>query len=356
VSDTQSTAGGGRPTGAADRVYLRPLTRGPGGPDAGYLLAGGWQRFSQCEVIARGGMRRTVSAEAARDLAPDLFARLIEPRAAVAGITLDRPRLMGIVNVTPDSFSDGGAYLEADAAVAHGLGLRAAGADILDIGGESTRPGAAPVEPDEEIARIQPVIEKLAAAGAAVSVDTRRARVMQLAAEAGAALLNDVSGLRFDPRAAATVAELGLPVVIMHSRGTPEDMNRLTGYGDLVPDVFDELAGAVEAARAAGVPGERIVVDPGIGFAKTAAQSAALLADLAVFHGLGCPLLVGASRKSFIDVLTGESRPERRLAGSLAAALWAVRQGAQILRVHDVAETAQALAVWSAIDNAPAGG
>jgi dihydropteroate synthase len=275
------------------------------------------------------------------------------PPPTWAGLTLDRPRVMAVLNVTPDSFSDGGRHADP---VAAGLAMAADGADIIDVGGESTRPGAAPVPPDQEQARILPVIRALAAHGILVSVDTRNAATMRAAHAAGAAIVNDVSGLAHDPAAAATVAGLGCPVVLMHMRGTPADMTRRAQYADVIAEVTAELAARRDAALTAGIRPEAIALDPGIGFAKRAEHSIALLRGLRHLARLGHPLLVGVSRKSFIGTLSQETQPDRRLGGSLAAGLFAVAQGAAILRVHDVRETEQALRVWQALlpDQAPA--
>lgn len=266
--------------------------------------------------------------------------------AVWAGLTLDRPRIMGILNVTPDSFSDGGDHTDP---VAAGLALAAAGADIIDVGGESTRPGAHPVSPELEQDRILPVVRALAYSGLLVSVDSRNASTMRAALHAGAAIINDISGLTHDPDAGAVVAEAGCPVVLMHMRGTPATMNAQAQYSDVVQEVKAELASRVQAAQAAGIAPGQIVLDPGIGFAKLAPQSITLLQGLGELTDLGYPLLVGVSRKSFIGHLSGEPDASRRLGGSLAAGVFSVMQGASILRVHDVRETAQALRVWHAL-------
>jgi dihydropteroate synthase len=266
-----------------------------------------------------------------------------------AGLTLDRPRLMGIVNVTPDSFSDGGLHLDPAAAIAAGERMADEGADILDIGGESTRPGAAPLPPEEELRRVLPVVRALAAKGHLVSIDTRHAATMAAALDAGAAIVNDVSALTHDAASLPLVAARGAAVVLMHMRGTPDTMNKLTDYDDLVGDVERYLAERLAACRAAGLTDDRLCIDAGIGFAKTAEQSAQLIGATARFRRLGVAVLVGASRKSFIGRLSKGEPADRRLPGSLAAALAAAEAGAQILRVHDVAETAQALRIWQAI-------
>ena len=266
-----------------------------------------------------------------------------------AGLSLDRPRIMGVLNVTPDSFSDGGEYTDPQTAIAAGLAMVAAGADVIDVGGESTRPRSQPTSPDVEQARILPVIRGLASAGVRVSVDTRHAATMAAALDAGASIVNDVSALAFDPASAALVAVRGCPVVLMHMRGDPADMYAHAKYDDVVQDVRCELVERIAAAERAGVAHEQIAIDPGIGFAKKPAQSMELLRRLPELASLGYPILVGVSRKSFMASVTGEVDPRRRLPGSLAAGLFALSRGAAILRVHDVAETVQAIRVWRAL-------
>lgn len=253
---------------------------------------------------------------------------------------------MGILNVTPDSFSDGGLHWDVGRAVASGLQMIADGAAILDIGGESTRPGAAPVPLEEELRRVVPVVTRLVGGGVPLSVDTRNATVMSAALDAGATVVNDVSALRHDPASLPLVAARGCPVVLMHMRGTPETMGSLTHYSDVAAEVAAELGACVVRAEAAGVRRINIAVDPGIGFAKTTEGNVALLRGLAMLHSLGCPILVGVSRKTFISALSGTSDAVRRDAGSIAAGLYALSQGACILRVHDVAATVQAVRVW----------
>jgi dihydropteroate synthase len=259
------------------------------------------------------------------------------------------PRIMGILNVTPDSFSDGGEWFDFDEAAEHGRALVAEGADILDIGGESTRPGAEPIGVDEELRRVIPVIAALTRqVRVPISVDTRNAAVMRRAADAGGRIINDVAALGYDPDALRVAAELGLPVVLMHAQGDPRTMQLDPRYDDVVLDVYDWLEARIGACEAAGIARERIAVDPGIGFGKTLDHNLALLASLSIYHALGCPIVLGASRKSFIGRLSGGAPADRRMPGSVAAALLGVAQGAQILRVHDVAATRQALAVWEA--------
>jgi dihydropteroate synthase len=256
---------------------------------------------------------------------------------------------MGVLNVTPDSFSDGGAYPDDGAAIAAGHAMLAAGAAIIDVGGESTRPGSPPTPPDIEQARILPVIRALASADACVSVDTRHAATMQAALDAGARIVNDIAGLAFDPDALGVCARAGCAVVLMHMRGTPDTMQSFAEYTDVVSEVTAELAQRLEAAIRAGIRPERIVMDPGIGFAKNGDHNIALLRGLPALRRLGRPLLVGVSRKRFVGRITGVETPRDRLGGSLAAGLFAVAQGVSILRVHDVAETAQALRMWQAL-------
>jgi len=332
-------------------LYLKPLPEpaNSAGSD-GFPLAGGPLVFRQVEVIERrGGARRLLTAKQAQKLEPESFQNLIRTRPEIAALDLSRPQLMGVLNVTPDSFSDGGQWLDPAAAVSHARAMRQAGAAVIDVGGESTRPGAAGTPAKEQLARVLPVIAALAAAAVPASIDTRDAGVMRAAVAAGACIVNDVSALRHDAAAAAAVADLAVPVVLMHMRGTPDDMMERACYGDIVLDVYDELAQALAQARAAGIDGANIIVDPGLGFAKRPEHSIAILRDLALFHGLGCPLLVGGSRKGFTGHFTATGRPvENRLGGSLMAMSWALNGGAQILRVHDVAESRQALDLWLA--------
>ncbi|HEY5829626.1 MAG TPA: dihydropteroate synthase [Hyphomicrobiaceae bacterium] len=347
---------------AQSSIYVRPTGRfAPGvvgsehsGPGALRVAGRGDLLFAAGELIERkdGNVSRRIVPAAellAGDLAlPELMAHLCRPREPIAGLALDRPRLMGIVNVTPDSFSDAGQFLGPEAAIEHALRLEAEGADIIDVGAESTRPGSDPVSLDEELRRTMPVLEGLASRlRVPLSVDTRKAEVMRRAAGAGARLLNDVSALAHDPRALEVAGETGLPVVLMHAQGDPRTMQVDPRYDDVVLDVYDWLAARIEACERAGIPRARLVVDPGIGFGKTLAHNLALIGASSIFHGLGCAILLGASRKSFIARLAPGAGGDR-LGGSIAAALAGAAQGVQILRVHDVAATHQALAVWEA--------
>jgi dihydropteroate synthase len=255
---------------------------------------------------------------------------------------------MGILNVTPDSFSDGGVHADPAIAISAGLSMAAAGADIVDIGGESTRPNSRPVSAAEEQDRILPVIAALAAGGVAVSVDTRNAATMRAALQAGARIVNDVSGLHHDAAAAGVVAEADCAVVLMHMRGEPADMHLHAEYADVAVEVTCELAATIALAVAAGIPRGRIAIDPGIGFAKRGEHNLALLQHLALLRNLGCPIVLGVSRKRFIGTLSGEATPRSRGPGSIAAALAGLPH-ADVLRVHDVAETLQAVRVWRGI-------
>ncbi|HUW79706.1 MAG TPA: dihydropteroate synthase [Acidocella sp.] len=266
-----------------------------------------------------------------------------------AGLPLNRPLVMGILNVTPDSFSDGGKHDTRDAAIAAGAAMFAAGADIIDIGGESTRPNAPLIPPEPEGARILPVIAALAAQGIIVSVDTRNAATMEAALDAGAVIINDISGLRHDPKAAALAAERACPVVLMHMRGSPMTMNAQAHYTDMVKEILAELTAIRDTALKAGISTQNIALDPGFGFAKLGAQNLALLRATKDFASLGHPLIVGLSRKKFIGEFGAEPNPAKRMPGSLAAGLYAVAKGAHILRVHDVPETVQALRVWQGL-------
>lgn len=283
----------------------------------------------------------------------ELLERLSAPRPAIAGVSLDSPRLMGIVNVTPDSFSDGGEHFEPEAAIAHARKLAAEGADFIDIGAESTRPGSLPVPAGEELRRILPVLKALSDLPIPLSADTRKPEVMREAAAAGAAILNDVSALDFSSDSLPMAAGLKLPAVLMHAQGNPETMQENPVYRDVVIEVYDFLESRIEAAAAAGIAHDRLIADPGIGFGKTLAHNLSLLQSIAIFHGLGVPLLTGASRKGFIRRLTGAGRPKEAVAGNIAAALDAASHGVQILRVHDVHETRQALSLWKSLRGSP---
>jgi dihydropteroate synthase len=326
----------------------------------GLPLAGGRLSFAALDVLMRATpstKRRTIvlgdafSADWGREAlaAADILQELSASRARFAGLSLDRPRIMGIINVTPDSFSDGGRYATTAAAIAHGLKLVEEGADILDIGGESTRPRSDAVPVKEELKRVIPVIEGLRArTSAVISIDTRKAEVMRQAAAAGADVLNDVSAFTHDPEALEVAADSGLPVVLMHAQGDPKTMNDNPQYDDVVLDVFDYLESRVQACVAAGIPKAKIVADPGIGFGKHLHHNVAVMAGLSLYHGLGVPILLGASRKKMIGQLCDVEEAEDRVPGSLACAVAGIAAGVQIVRAHDVKETKQAIEVWRA--------
>jgi dihydropteroate synthase len=330
-------------------LYYRPIAQTDAARPADALpLAGGWCWFDHVEVLSRGGSRGRIGAA---DLPAAVLARLCAPRAPLAGLDWSEPRLMGIVNTTPDSFSDGGRFADAAAAIAAAAALADAGADILDIGGESTRPGAAEVAVAEEISRTAPVIAGLRAArpGVPLSIDTRKAPVARAALDAGAVMVNDVAALGFDAGMADLLAGSGAALCLMHAQGRPETMQADPRYDDVLLEVYDFLEARLAQAEAAGVARSRILVDPGIGFGKTQAHNLALLRGLSLFHGLGCPILLGASRKRFIGSIGGTERADERAPGTLAVTLAALAQGVQLHRVHDVAEVAQGLRLWRAI-------
>lgn len=346
----------------SERLYLRPAgfvwgdaaaeARSQG---AAMPIAGGPVSCLGFEVIEGSPERATRRFAAARDIGAStetdirrLLGKLTAPRRTIAGVSLDRTQIMGVVNVTPDSFSDGGDFREAEAAASHARRLAEEGAEFIDIGGESTRPGSGAVSEAEELRRIGPVLERLRDLPAAISVDTRKANVMRAAVASGAALINDVSALAHDADALATVAALGCPVVLMHAKGDPRTMQDDPTYADVLLEVYDVLEARIETAVAAGIPRDLLVVDPGIGFGKTIEHNLALLAGIGLFHTLGVPILLGVSRKRFIGTITGQADPKRRMSGSVGAALAAASQAVQILRVHDVGETRQALDVWQA--------
>ena len=359
-----------------EQVYIRPIALVPG-PQAEHgdaiRLAGGMVYASRFAVILRRdgkvverwlaspgtmaptleGLPDTVEADAMAQWS-DLTLAHTPLTIGTRTVRLDQPQIMGILNITPDSFSDGGRFLEdAEAGREHAAAMVEAGAAIIDIGGESTRPGAAALWEGDEIERVLPAVRACAAMGAAVSIDTRKAAVMEAALDAGAGIVNDVSGLAHDPRSREVVAQAGCPVVLMHAPGSrSDDLHAGAGYANVVFDVFDALRERRDAALAAGIARERIVLDPGIGFGKSLSDNLALINALPLFHALGQPLLLGASRKRTIGALSNEAPVEKRLGGSVALALEGMRAGVQLLRVHDVFETVQARNVWRGLRDA----
>lgn len=361
-------------------VYLHPIAfaSGPQAEDgAAIRLAGSMVYASRFALVVREGGGREgrevthrrvfgcrEAAEALSELGGELsaeaerqWANLQLTHAPVQlgdrTIRLDQPQIMGVLNVTPDSFSDGGEFLEKpEAGREHAAAMLEAGAAIIDIGGESTRPGGAATWEGDEIERVIPAVEYCAAMGAAISVDTRRAGVLEAAIGKGAHMANDVSALRYDPRSLELVANAACPVVLMHAPGTGEDLHEGAGYADVVSEVFDMLKAQRARAIAGGVAEERIMIDPGIGFGKSLADNLALLNALPLFHALGSPLLLGVSRKRMIGALSNEDPAHRRLGGSIALAAKGMDAGVHILRVHDVAETVQARNVWRGLRDA----
>jgi dihydropteroate synthase len=352
------------------RNYLRPtaFVDAPFGHDGKVArLAGGMLWFAAVERVTMEGNRKVGSELVPVERVEELLAlgdeaelawrNLISPRPPLQlrdrVVRLDQPQSVGILNVTPDSFSDGGGYDCEEAAVEAGFAMAEAGAAIVDVGGESTRPGARTVWEGDEIERVLPAVTRLADGGTAVSIDTRKSAVMGAALGAGAAMVNDVSALTYDEPAAALVAAARCPVVLMHHKGSPETMQQSPAYDKPVLfAVYDWLESRVAAAEAAGIERSRIIVDPGIGFGKTVQHNLDLMNGLALLHGLGCPVMLGASRKRMIGALSAEAPAQGRLAGSLALALKGVDQGAQLLRVHDVPETVQALRIWRGLRDA----
>ncbi len=319
----------------------------PVGPAQGLPLAGGWSWFDRVERLTRGRISQVVGLE---DVPPEVLDRLSAPRTPIAGLTWHVPRVMGILNVTPDSFSDGGLFANPIAAVEQARAMELARADLLDLGGESTRPGARLLSADEELARVLPVLQEVRRGSALpLSIDTRKAAVAEAALLSGADIVNDVSAFRFDPRM-GTVAASAKGVCLMHAQGEPETMQDDPRYEDVLLDVYDHLEERLRTIEAVGIPRSRVMVDPGLGFGKTLKHNVRLLERLSLYHGLGSVILVGASRKGFIGALGGAPEARKRLPGSLAVALHAVRHGVQVIRVHDVGETKQALALQMALD------
>ncbi len=330
------------------KSYYRPLAQTDvARPLDAKTLAGGWCWFTHVEILQRGQPSQVRSVV---EVPSDVMARLCTPRKPVCGLDLSAPELMGILNVTPDSFSDGGQFEGRDESLQQAQMMIEAGAGLIDVGGESTRPGARVVPIAEEIERTQPVVREIAKRlNVVMSIDTRKAEVARAALTAGASLVNDVSGFTFDKKLATVAVEAGVPVCVMHTQGDPATMQQNPIYDDVLLDVYDFLETQVEYLSALGISRENIVIDPGIGFGKTLSDNLILLARLSLFHGLGCPLLLGASRKKFIGTIGKAPLAQDRMPGSVAVALEGVAQGAQIIRVHDVAQTRQALNMWQAV-------
>jgi dihydropteroate synthase len=340
-------------------MHLRPIqfVDTPIGRDGEVArLSGGMLWFTAYEVIEEGQRRTVTIADfdktlGGNDRAVALHTAITTPRAALTlgdrTLRFDQPQVAGILNVTPDSFSDGGKLQDDPAAAASAGGaMAAAGAALIDVGGESTRPNAPLVWEGDEAKRVVPVIERLAASGTLVSIDSRKAMVMEAALGAGARIVNDVSALLWDDRALAAVAKAGCPVILMHSPDPKKGPHGGNGYSNVLTEVFDWLEARIAAAVAGGIERSRIILDPGIGFGKSLADNLALINGMTIFHGLGCPIMLGASRKRMIGALSNEAPTDARLGGSLALAMKGIEAGVQLLRVHDVAETVQAIHVW----------
>ena len=328
------------------QLYYQPIlqTHQPQ-PDGAFVI--GWCWFDQVIVHQRGHPPRIAPAQ---DTPRDIITQMTAARADIAGLRLDRPNIMGILNVTPDSFSDGGLFDKPDTAVAHAQDMITAGADILDIGGESTRPGAITVDNAAEIARTAPVIQAIrAATDCPISIDTRKGDVAQAALDAGANLVNDVAAMTYDANIGAVAASAQAPICLMHAKGDPATMQDAPTYDNVLLDVYDFLADRVDHAQSLGIPRAHIIVDPGIGFGKTQDHNLALLRGLSLFHGLGCAILLGASRKRFIGTIGQAADARDRTAGSVAVALHGVAAGVQFLRVHDIKETKQAIRLQMAM-------
>ena len=332
------------------KKYYRPIPQSDLiRPEGALTLAGGWTWFDRIEVITRDGSTLIPAAEAPQEV----LQRLTAMREPVGGVAQDRPTIMGILNVTPDSFSDGGDHNAPDQALDHARQMVADGADLIDIGGESTRPGAAFVPDDQEIDRTAPVIGRIRAEmDVPISIDTRKSAVAGAAIAAGANIVNDVSGFTFDPALAGYCADNGLPVMVMHTQGEPQTMQIAPSYENVLLEVYDFLEARVEFLVSQGIPRTQIIIDPGIGFGKTTNHNLELLNRLSLFHALGCGILLGVSRKRFIGTIGNAPEPKDRTAGSIAVGLRAVMDGVQMLRVHDVAETRSALDLWMAVHQA----
>jgi dihydropteroate synthase len=355
------------------KIYLRPtgFVESPQRYEGESLrLAGTMLWFSQIEYVTRdiistqrqvvpvGQWDAFVAAlpQSARERCALLLDRITCPRAALQlgarMVRLDQPHVMAVINATPDSFSDGGKNVDPEIAAEAAVAMLSAGAAIIDIGGESTRPGAPLVWEGDELNRVAPLIRRLAETGAAISIDTRKAFVMEGALQAGAMMINDISALLYDDRAVEVARKSKVPVVLMHAPSQSSDPHKDGNYDDVVYDVFDWLEQRVSEVEAAGLARERILVDPGIGFGKTLSDNLAIINNLAIYHGLGCALLFGASRKRLIGALSNEVGATDRLGGSIFLAMKAVEQGAHIVRVHDAAETVQAIHVWRGLRDA----
>jgi len=329
--------------------YYRPIVSNMFSANEGaFRLSGGWAFFDKVEVINRNEKSKIICA---KEIPHEALEELTGKRPNLLDFSFSSPHVMGILNITPDSFSDGGLFVDTDVALNEVHKMINCGVSILDIGGESTRPGAEILGAAEEIERILPVINKIRTLNSTIpiSIDTRKSEVWRISKEAGANMLNDVSGMNYDKGMAAIVKKTNSPLCVMHSRGTPQNMKEHAHYENILLDVYDYLENTINKCMMAGIQKRNIVIDPGIGFAKTLEHNLTILRGLSIFHGLGCPILLGASRKKFIGTIALEQNPLKLGAGSVTVALEAINQGVQMLRVHDVFETMQALRLWKSL-------
>jgi len=335
--------------------YFRPIINSdPTIPGSAGVLHGTQFWFTHAEKLTRHSEPEIVLA---KNIPKDIFHNITKKRAQICGLSFDIPRVMGILNVTPDSFSDGGRYSTLETATEHCISMVSAGADIIDIGGESTRPGALEVDTSEEISRVIPVIEKLAnIITVPISADTRKSEVAKMAIASGAAMVNDISGLKFDSKMSDFCIESDVPVCIMHSQGIPETMQNEPKYIDVCLDIYDFLSQQIKNLVNSGMQRKAIIVDPGIGFGKSLTHNLSLLRKISLFHGLGVPILIGVSKKKFVKTLAGLKENEDRMSGSISVALYARSQGVQIFRVHNVKETVQAMKLWHSVHFNKVGG
>ncbi len=329
-------------------VYYRAIPQTDNArPDDALSIAGGWTWFSHAERITRDAGTTIIPAS---EVPADVRDAIVRPRARIDRLRMDRPQIMGILNVTPDSFSDGGQHNGPARALAHAKRMVEEGAAIIDVGGESTRPGAMEIPIEAEIARVGPSVAAIRnMLDIPVSIDTRKAPVAQVALEAGAGLVNDVAGFTFDHNLAPLCVRADVPVCVMHAQGDPGTMQDNPIYENVLLDVYDFLNAQISMLTGLGIAKDKIVVDPGIGFGKTISHNLELLNRISLFHSLGCPILLGASRKGFIRVIGNAQDPQGRSCGSVAVALEGIAQGVQIVRVHDVGDTRQALNLWQAV-------
>lgn len=353
------------------KFYVEPL--GPTGgltvsTDKFLNLGGGSLNFAALRIITRDGNKITTETLSAFELQNYLSHQSNDKRQKISALLKnisckrldielrgghvlkwDKPIIQGVLNITPDSFSDGGNFDDFEKSFVHAEQMIASGAGIIDVGGESTKPGAVPVSIDAEKERVLPIINELSSKNIPISIDSRNADVMEVAIKAGADIINDVSALEHDERSVAVLKEMQVPVILMHTQGNPENMQEKPEYDCAVLDIYDYLKRRIEFCLSAGISKDKIIIDPGIGFGKTVSHNLQILKSISLFHGLGVAILVGVSRKSFIGKITGEEVAAKRISGSIAAAQFCLDQGVQIIRVHDVEETNQAVSIWKAI-------